>query len=329
MPRPVKKGLDYFPLYVDIFENEKVAAISGEFKMKGEVILIKLLCAVYRNGYYYEWSPVNRMNLLRHLPCVTEPLLQQVVHRLVKWGFFDKTLFYSEKILTSRRIQACYFNLVGRRGISVEKGRYPYLLIPVPDTERNDTASGKTHASAGKAVAYPGENSPKTGRRPVQTELEFAETPPPIKEKETKSPLNPPAASGGGLNRGFCGEEDFKAPPSAGKGEGPGDYMGVIPRRPTFTDGVRRNYDGLLDSLERLRITPSQAAQIVSLADYGRIGHPVWQLLAQVQTSNGKIKQPGAFLLARLKEMSPARRLPWEKDSKKEQGDNLQKQETQ
>ena len=37
MARPNKIGLDYFPLDVDIFEDEKISAISGEFGIKGEI----------------------------------------------------------------------------------------------------------------------------------------------------------------------------------------------------------------------------------------------------------------------------------------------------
>ena len=132
MARPVKKGLDYFPLYVDIFDNEKVAAISGEFQLKGEIIVIKLLCAVYRNGYYYEWSEMNRMYLLRQLPGVSSGLLEQVVQRLVKWGFFDRSLFDSPGVLTSRRIQEHYFAATLRRKSAIDRTQYPYLLIPTP-----------------------------------------------------------------------------------------------------------------------------------------------------------------------------------------------------
>lgn len=47
MARPTKNGLDYFPLDVHIFEDEKIEAIAGEFGIKGELAVIKLLCAVY------------------------------------------------------------------------------------------------------------------------------------------------------------------------------------------------------------------------------------------------------------------------------------------
>ena len=52
MARPTKEGLDYFPLDVDVFEDEKIEAIAGEFGLKGEIAVIKLLCAIYKKGYF-------------------------------------------------------------------------------------------------------------------------------------------------------------------------------------------------------------------------------------------------------------------------------------
>ena len=281
MGRPVKKGLDYFPLYVDIFDNEKVAAISGEFQLKGEIILIKLLCAVYRNGYYYEWSEMNRMYLLRQLPGVSSGLLEQVVQRLVKWGFFDRSLFDSPGVLTSRRIQEHYFAATLRRKSAIDRTQYPYLLI----------------TTAEKAVS--------ARKNPVQTELMFAESAQ-TKEKERKTPHSLPAAGGehipgfspgGGASASPLGRERETARAADVLGG-----MGILPPADTaFADGVRRNYEGLLSKMAQLRIPAGQQSQIVMLSDYGRIGHPVWELLRQIDNASGKIKLPGTFILARLK----------------------------
>lgn len=108
MARPIKPGLDYFPFDVDFFNDEKIFAIAGEFGLKGEITTIKLLCAVYRNGYYIEWSEMLKFKLLKELPGVSADLLEQILQRLLKWGFFDKHLFESASILTSRGIQRRY-----------------------------------------------------------------------------------------------------------------------------------------------------------------------------------------------------------------------------
>lgn len=115
MARPNKTGLEYFPLNVDFFEDEKIEAIAGEFGIKGELTAIKLLCAVYNNGYFAVWNELFKMKLLKRLPGISPELLEQIVTRLVAWGFFDKALFNSDKILTSNGIQKRYSEATKRR----------------------------------------------------------------------------------------------------------------------------------------------------------------------------------------------------------------------
>ncbi|WP_254563185.1 DUF4373 domain-containing protein [Dyadobacter diqingensis] len=115
MAAPNKTGLDYFPFDVDFFEDEKLEAISGEFGLKGEMATVKLLCAVYKNGYFVVWNNLFQMKLLKRLPGITPELLEQIVNRLVLWGFFDKSLFDSAKVLTSKGIQSRYFEATKRR----------------------------------------------------------------------------------------------------------------------------------------------------------------------------------------------------------------------
>lgn len=115
MARPNKTGLDYFPFDVDFFEDEKIEAISGEFGLKGEIATVKLLCAVYDNGYFAVWNNLLKMKLLKRLPGFSIELLEQIVNRLVLWGFFEKSLFDSAGVLTSKGIQKRYFEATKRR----------------------------------------------------------------------------------------------------------------------------------------------------------------------------------------------------------------------
>lgn len=128
MARPNKQGLDYFPFDIDFFDDEKIEAISGEFGIKGEITAIKLLCAIYRNGYFILWNEMLKMKLLHNLPGVSPDLLDQIISRLVKWGFFEKSLFDSDRILTSRGIQERYFSAIKRRK---NDEKPPYLLVNV------------------------------------------------------------------------------------------------------------------------------------------------------------------------------------------------------
>ena len=127
--------MDYFPFDVDFFNDEKIGAISGEFGIKGELACIKLLCAIYRNGYFAVWNEMLRMKLIKELPGVSANLLDEIVSRAVRWGLFDKALFDDGGILTSDGIQRRYFEITKRR-ISTYNN-LPYLLVSVCNNEVN------------------------------------------------------------------------------------------------------------------------------------------------------------------------------------------------
>lgn len=114
MARPNKQGLDYFPLDVGIFENDKILAISGEFSVKGEIIVLRLLCEIYRNGYFVEFSELLK-NKLARLGGLSSGLVDEVVRKLVKYEFFDGFVFSEYNILTSKNIQKVYLEASKRR----------------------------------------------------------------------------------------------------------------------------------------------------------------------------------------------------------------------
>ena len=99
------------PIYGLRFPLGLIESKLSEFGIKGELAAVKLLCAIYRNGYFAEWSDRTRNKLLGELPTVSEKLLDEIVSHLVRWGFFDKALFDSAHILTSHGIQKRYFGL--------------------------------------------------------------------------------------------------------------------------------------------------------------------------------------------------------------------------
>lgn len=63
----------------------------------------------------------------------------------------------------------------------------------------------------------------------------------------------------------------------------------------------KRNTDGLMYRFQRLNISGREAEELLTISRGGEIGHPIWELLQQVDNSKGKITMPGRFLLAKLK----------------------------
>lgn len=111
MARKTKQGLDYFPLDVDFFDDDKIELISSEFGPKGESITLRLLCKIYRNGYYYQWGKDESLLFAKRVGnSVTGALVDEVVQGLIKRSFFDKGVFDSFNILTSAGIQTRYID---------------------------------------------------------------------------------------------------------------------------------------------------------------------------------------------------------------------------
>lgn len=133
MARPLKRGLDYFPLDVDFFQSDEIAFVSARFLDKGELIAVKLLCKIYKNnGYYLKWSEDEAILFATRVVGDSSryALVNDVVHELIKRSFFDKTIFDSFKVLTSAEIQRQYFAAVERRKeVPIIK---EYLLITLP-----------------------------------------------------------------------------------------------------------------------------------------------------------------------------------------------------
>lgn len=138
MARTIKTGLDYFPLDVDFFNDDKIELISSEFGCKGEAVTLRLLCLIYRNGYYYQWGKDESLLFAKRVGNgVTGALVDEIVAGLVKRSFFNERVFNRFKILTSKGIQQRYLEAKERaKQVDIIK---EYLLLDVSETlKRNN-----------------------------------------------------------------------------------------------------------------------------------------------------------------------------------------------
>ncbi|MDR1884271.1 MAG: DUF4373 domain-containing protein [Prevotella sp.] len=133
MARTNKTGIDYFPFDVDFFHDEKIQFVSARFGMKGESITVRLLCKIYRNGYYIEFDDDTALLFAKGVgDGCQDSFVKDVVHELLKRGFFDKSIFERFGILTSKGIQNRYFEITRRREkIDVIQ---EFLLVDMPKT---------------------------------------------------------------------------------------------------------------------------------------------------------------------------------------------------
>ncbi|MEG2370662.1 MAG: DUF4373 domain-containing protein [Alistipes sp.] len=131
MARTNKIGIDYFPFDVDFFQDDKIQLIEAEFGVKGGYIAIRLLCKIYREGYFYQWGADECLLFTKNMGVegVSKSVVDEVVKGLVKRGFFNESVFNSFNILTSVGIQKRYFEITKRyKSIEIIKD---YMLVDV------------------------------------------------------------------------------------------------------------------------------------------------------------------------------------------------------
>ena len=128
MARPIKQGVDYFPL--DCHMNDAMKLIQAEFGLVGYAVVIKLWQKIYSGkGYYTEWGRDVALVFAGN-NSVGANVVQEVVRVCLKRGIFDQGMFDEYGILTSDGIQERFAEATARRTF-VEIDRR-YLLIPAP-----------------------------------------------------------------------------------------------------------------------------------------------------------------------------------------------------
>lgn len=133
MPRPIKNGVDYFPL--DVHLDEKFELIEAEFGLTGFAVVVKLLQRIYgQDGYYCEWNDEVALLFGKRIG-LGGSAVSEIVSASIRRGLFDKTLHDRYQILTSAGIQKRYFEAVARRKVvNVESA---YLLVEVTQVPQN------------------------------------------------------------------------------------------------------------------------------------------------------------------------------------------------
>ena len=115
MARPLKQGLDYFPLDTDFLSDRKVRKIMNACGPNSATILICLLCNIYKDkGYYILWDEEMPFDIA-DMVGVSEGAVSEVVKKALQVEFFDIALYNKFHILSSRGIQNRFKSCISKR----------------------------------------------------------------------------------------------------------------------------------------------------------------------------------------------------------------------
>ena len=129
MGRPLKQGIDYFPLDVDFFSNIKIRKIAKACGPNASAVIICLLCNIYRDeGYYILWDE-DLPFVIADQVGVSEGCVKEIITKAVQVDFFSKELYDKYQILTSAGIQKRFLTITyKRKEIDIDK---KYLVSDV------------------------------------------------------------------------------------------------------------------------------------------------------------------------------------------------------
>lgn len=165
-----KEGIPSFLL--DCQMNDDIKEIEAIYGIKGFAIIVRLWQKIYSGkGYYCEWTERSTLLFLANWfggNCgVDKNLIDDVVNKAVKNGIFDNSMYENYSILTSRRLQKQYFDVVQRRKeIEVVE---EYLLISVDNFK---CAVNKITISADKNKKNVDKNRTRKDKETEQKETE-------------------------------------------------------------------------------------------------------------------------------------------------------------
>ena len=158
MARIAKSGLEYFPFDIDFFQDIRIRKLIKRQGGKAVTVYALLLCLIYKNGYYMQWDD--------ELPFIgsemsgfDEAYVSEVIKTCLTLGLFDKNLYDTEQVLTSKGIQVRYCNIqrLNKRMSRIDR----YSLIE----ELTKTSSTRNRNKQGKP-AKPASPKPAVAPQP-------------------------------------------------------------------------------------------------------------------------------------------------------------------
>lgn len=129
------KGISAFSFDTNFFDSPAIKCFYARLGLKGESLLIRILCDIYKHGYYIEFNKDYSHLLALDLGNKNlYSLINDVIYEAVKRDIFDKDIFDSFKVLTSREVQENYIRVAKERTKTTIIREY--WLIDIPNSNK-------------------------------------------------------------------------------------------------------------------------------------------------------------------------------------------------
>ena len=172
----INKGIPYFPTPANFFDEEIMELLEAKFGILSSYIVMRLLCKIYKEGYYISWGKEQSLIFVRKVGGgIKEEVMEKIIELLLEKEFFNKDIYEKYGVLTSEQIQKVWLEATVRRKIDFSK--LPYLLEVRPGNGKQNGGTNKKDADIFKADAEVNpENEDISGQtKPNQNKLSSEE----------------------------------------------------------------------------------------------------------------------------------------------------------
>jgi hypothetical protein len=167
MSRPSKKGLEYFPLDVDFFADDKIDVLLYQHGPLGVLFYIEMLCRTYRVGACYKWDD-RFFGFLQRKLGGNEEEIRGIMKTCLEVGLFDKEVFENTGFLTSKGIQKRFFDVLSMARRVEQDLPDGVLLLKKRSKEKEIQRESKVKESSRVSSEETRVNSEETRRNKIQ-----------------------------------------------------------------------------------------------------------------------------------------------------------------
>lgn len=175
-------GINYFPINVNFTEESALEVIEAKYGIKGSGIVLKLMCKIYKEGYYISWSDEQCMIFASKAGRDVEAKeVGDIISILLDKGMFYRKTYEENHVLTSEAIQKVWLEATKRR--KRDLSALPYLVVEtknaIHDVSNNEeNADIFRQSRVNKSRELPPSTPPEGTTEETKKEVFSLSTPP-------------------------------------------------------------------------------------------------------------------------------------------------------
>ena len=199
MGRNCKEAFDFFPLYTDFFDNDKIKKLRRAHGAIGILTYLNLLCRIYGGrGYYFKISSLEELvdditeEILgrRDRPSHVSSQVTATIRYLIEQDIIDRSLL-ERSVISGKTMQEQYAEMSAKAKRKAEIGIY--CLVDVNVSAPKNSISSEEMTISSEEIPIDSEKNTQSKVKEITTTMCISNAHARVNEKcEESGPIEPP-----------------------------------------------------------------------------------------------------------------------------------------